>query len=145
MIANTEDAIYGCQPNGPATAADRLRSSLVWNDRFAEQYARLMDLLKSYLAEEIERIGSTSVRGSRSSRLSISSAGAIAVRAAIPILEADGWLYWPDDPNHHYRLWVLEPNPSARTHHLQIIQHDHPDSFRDALRSDAKQRDLTSS
>jgi GrpB-like predicted nucleotidyltransferase (UPF0157 family) len=69
-----------------------------------------------------------------------------AVRAAIPILEADGWLFWPDDPNHHYRLWFLRSNPLARTHHLQIILHDHPDilaltSFRDALRSDPKLRD----
>ena len=62
-----------------------------------------------------------------------------AARAAVPVLEQDGWLFWPDDPNRFYRLWFLRPTPAARTHHLQIMQHDHPELhnlllFRDALR-----------
>jgi GrpB-like predicted nucleotidyltransferase (UPF0157 family) len=121
----------------------------VWSDRFAEQQARLADLLKPWLAGEIEHIGSTSVPGLRSKPvvdLLASVQSLAAARAAIPVLEADGWLSWPDDPNRHYRLWFLRPNPAARTHHLQIIQLDHPDalaltSFRDALRNDPKLRD----
>jgi len=63
----------------------------------------------------------------------------------MPILREDGWLFWPDDPNQDYRLWFLRPNNTARTHHLQIIQHNHPSFpalivFRDVLRRDVKAR-----
>jgi GrpB-like predicted nucleotidyltransferase (UPF0157 family) len=62
------------------------------------------------------------------------------------VLAADGWLFWPDDPNRGYRLWFLRPTPAERTHHLYLIQHDHPELrrlllFRDALRADAVPRD----
>jgi GrpB-like predicted nucleotidyltransferase (UPF0157 family) len=121
----------------------------VWSDRFAEQQARLTDLLKPWLAGVIEHIGSTSVPGLRSKPvvdLLAPVQSLAAARAAIPVLELDGWLSWPDDPNRHYRLWFLRPNPAARTHHLQILQVDHPDalaltSFRDALRNDPMLRD----
>ena len=60
--------------------------------------------------------------------------------AAIPQLEADGWLLWRDDP-YGYRLWFLTPSPEHRTHHLQLIAADAPQAaallaFRDALRAD---------
>lgn len=121
----------------------------VWSDRFAEQQERLADLLKLWLAGEIEHIGSTAVPGLRSKPvvdLLAPVQSLAAARAAIPVLQADGWLFWPGDPNYHYRLWFLRPDPAARTHHLQIIQHDHPDvialtSFRDALRNDPDLRD----
>jgi len=59
-------------------------------------------------------------------------------------------LLWPDDPNYNYRLWFLRPSPLARTHHLQVIQHDHPNLralivFRDALRQDRPLRKAYSS
>ena len=68
-----------------------------------------------------------------------------AARTAIPILEKVGWLFRPDDPNDNYRLWLLRPSPSVRTHQLQVIQHDHPNlraliAFRDALRQDPQLR-----
>ena len=49
------------------------------------------------------------------------------------------------DPNRFYRRWFLRPTPEARSHHLQIMQHDHPELrklllFRDALRNDATLR-----
>lgn len=64
-------------------------------------------------------------------------------QAALPVLQGAGWLFWPDDPNRSYRLWFLRPTPAARTHHLQIMQHDDPERhnlllFRDALRRDAE-------
>ena len=32
------------------------------------------------------------------------------------MLERDGWLFWPEDPNRVYRLWFLRPTPRrART------------------------------
>jgi GrpB-like predicted nucleotidyltransferase (UPF0157 family) len=120
-----------------------------WKDRFAEQQARLAVVLKPWLTGPIEHIGSTSVPGLRAKPVvdllapvqSLASA-----RSAIPKLAAEGWLFWPDDPNRDYRLWFLRPRPTARTHHLQVIQHDDPNvraliAFRDALRADAALRD----
>jgi GrpB-like predicted nucleotidyltransferase (UPF0157 family) len=57
---------------------------------------------------------------------------------------------WPDDPNYDYRLWLLRSSPSARTHHLQVIQRDHPNLqalivFRDALRQSRPLRKAYSS
>jgi GrpB-like predicted nucleotidyltransferase (UPF0157 family) len=116
----------------------------VWAVRFAEQQSRLSVLLKPWLAGPIEHVGSTSVPGLRAKPivdLLASVASLETAQQAIPTLEADGWLFWPDDPNRHYRLWFLRPSPDARTHHLQIIAHDHSAAhaliaFRDALRDD---------
>ena len=124
-----------------------------WPVRFAEQQTRLAALLRPWLAGEIEHVGSTSVPGLRSKPIvdilapvqSFAASG-----ATIPVLETDGWLFWPDDPNYNYRLWFLRPSPSARTHHLQVIQYDHPNLralivFRDALRQDPSLRKAYSS
>lgn len=116
-----------------------------WQTRFAEQQECLGALLASWLAGEIEHIGSTSVPGLRSKPIVDILApvqSLAATRAAIPILEKDGWRFWPDDPNQGYRLWFLRPDPATRTHHLQIIQHDDSNRqalivFRDVLRRDA--------
>ena len=124
-----------------------------WPVRFAEQQTRLAALLRPWLAGEIEHVGSTSVRGFRSKPIVDILApvqSLAASRAAIPVLEKDGWLFWLDDPNYNYRLWFLRPSPSARTHHLQVIQHDHPNLraltvFRDALRQDRPLRKAYSS
>ena len=123
-----------------------------WPARFVEQKTRLAMILNPWLAGEIEHIGSTSVPGLRSKPIIDILApvqSLAASRAAMPFLEEDGWLYWPDDPNQDYRLWFLRPNPTARTHHLQIIQHDHPGFralivFRDVLRRDVKAREAYS-
>ena len=63
-------------------------------------------------------------------------------RAAVPVLADAGWLFWPEDPCGHYRLWLLRPRPEARTHHLQVIEAGDPHAltllaFRDVLRADA--------
>jgi GrpB-like predicted nucleotidyltransferase (UPF0157 family) len=124
-----------------------------WQARFAEQQVRLDTILKPWLAGEIEHIGSTSVAGLRSKPIVdilVPVRSLTASRTAIPVLEKDGWLFWPDDPNRNYRLWFLRPSPEARTHHLQIIQHDHPNlraliAFRDALRREPKAREAYSS
>ena len=119
-----------------------------WPGRFAEQRMRLAALLKPWLAGEIEHVGSTAVPGLRSKPIVdilVPVQSLAASRTAIPILEKGGWLFWPDDPNDNYRLWFLRPSPSVRTHHLQVIQHDHPNlraliAFRDALRQDPQLR-----
>lgn len=124
-----------------------------WPARFAEQQVRLDTILKPWLAGEIEHIGSTSVTGLKSKPIVDILApvrSLTASRTAIAVLEKDGWLFWPDDPNQNYRLWFLRPSLEARTHHLQIIQHDHPNlraliAFRDALRRDPEAREAYSS
>jgi len=119
-----------------------------WQICFVEQQTRLAVLLAPWLAGNIEHIGSTSVPGLISKPIVDILAPVHSLttsRAAIPILQRDGWLFWPDDPNQDYRLWFLRPRPTARTHHLQVIQHDHPSLqalivFRDVLRRDMNAR-----
>lgn len=115
-----------------------------WPGLFAEQQARASAILAPWLAAPIEHIGSTSVPGLPAKPVidmlapvrSLTSA-----RDAVTPLTEDGWLFWPDDPGHHYRLWFLRPRPEARTHHLHLIEHDDPHAraliaFRDALRAE---------
>lgn len=119
-----------------------------WPARFAEQQARVATILKPWLASGIEHMGSTSVPGLRAKPIidMLAPVQDYAVaREAIPLLEQAGWLFWPDDPNRDYRMWFLRPRPEARTHHLHVIQHDHPNFhalivFRDVLRQDAAVR-----
>jgi GrpB-like predicted nucleotidyltransferase (UPF0157 family) len=120
-----------------------------WLDQFREQQVRLTELLRPWLAAPIEHVGSTAVPGLRAKPIIdlLAPVRSLAVaRAAIPELEGDGWLYWAEDPNQHYRLWFLRPDPAARTHHLQILEFGGRDflaitSFREALRNDPVLRD----
>jgi GrpB-like predicted nucleotidyltransferase (UPF0157 family) len=115
-----------------------------WRDRFLEQSTRLTAILHPWLASAVEHVGSTAVPGLRAKPVVDILAPVVSLtqaQAAIAPLTADGWLFWPDDPNRSYRLWLLRPKPAARTHHLHIIQHDHPAAraelaFRDVLRGD---------
>lgn len=116
-----------------------------WLTRFAEQRDRLADLLAPWLAAPIEHIGSTSVPGLRAKPIVdiLAPVRSLAARAAmVDALSADGWLYWPDDPNSAERLWFLRPKPEERTHHLQVVEHGSPKAravlaFRDALRANS--------
>lgn len=120
-----------------------------WHGQFVVQRDTLTCLLKPWLALPPEHVGSTAVPGLRAKPV-IDIVGPVAsladAQSAVPVLAADGWLFWPDDPNRGYRLWFLRPRPAERTHHLYLIQHDHPELrrlllFRDALRADAALRD----
>jgi GrpB-like predicted nucleotidyltransferase (UPF0157 family) len=115
-----------------------------WPHQFAEQAGHVSAVLAPWLAAPIEHIGSTSVPGLPAKPVvdmlapvrSLASA-----QAAVGPLTGEGWLFWPDDPNRHYRLWFLRPRPEARTHHLHVIEHDDVHAraligFRDALRAD---------
>ena len=120
-----------------------------WRDRFLEQKAILSELLQPWLAAPIEHVGSTAVPGLRAKPVVDVLAPVASIEAAIAavrLLERQGWLFWPDGPNRFYRLWFLRPRPEARTHHLQIMRHDDPNTralllFRDALRGDPALRD----
>jgi GrpB-like predicted nucleotidyltransferase (UPF0157 family) len=115
-----------------------------WRDRFLDQAAALTTILQPWLAAPVEHVGSTAVPGLRAKPVVDILAPVVSLvqaQAAIAVLTADGWLFWPDDPNRDYRMWFLRPKPEARTHHLHVIQHDHPAAhaelaFRDVLRRD---------
>ncbi|AGB26829.1 hypothetical protein Mycsm_06712 (plasmid) [Mycobacterium sp. JS623] len=120
-----------------------------WPRQFAEQRDQLAHLLKPWLAAPVEHVGSTSVPGLASKPVIDILAPVISLpasRAAVSVLENDGWLYWPTDPNGRWRLWFLRPRPEARTHHLYLVQHDYAHvaellAFRDALRANDGLRD----
>jgi len=115
-----------------------------WRDRFLDQAAALTTILQPWLAAPVEHVGSTAVPGLRAKPVVDILAPVVSLvqaQAAIAVLTADGWLFWPDDPNRDYRMWFLRPKPEARTHHLHVIQHDYPAAhaelaFRDVLRRD---------
>ena len=117
-----------------------------WPGRFVEQQDRVSAALARWLAGPVEHIGSTSVPGLPAKPVIDMLAPVLFLedaRDAVGVLASDGWLFWPDDPCRDYRLWFLRPRPQARTHHLQVIEHDHPHTrallaFRDALRADPK-------
>ena len=116
-----------------------------WHERFVLQRGALAQLLQPWLAAAPEHVGSTAVPGLRAKPVVDIAAPVVSLasaEAAIPALQADGWLFWPEDPNRSYRLWFLRPTPAARTHHLYLMQHDSAELrrlvlFRDALRDDA--------
>lgn len=115
-----------------------------WHERFVAQRDVLSRLLTPWLAAPPEHVGSTAVPGLRAKPVVDIVAPVVSLdeaQAAVPVLEADGWLFWADDPNRSYRLWFLRPTPAERTHHLYLMQHNHPELrglllFRDALRDD---------
>jgi GrpB-like predicted nucleotidyltransferase (UPF0157 family) len=116
-----------------------------WAERFAEQRIVVDELLRPWLTGPVEHIGSTAVPGLRAKPVidMLAPVGSLAeARAALPALAGAGWLFWPQDPCGHYRLWLLRPRPEARTHHLQVAEAGHPHvravlAFRDVLRADA--------
>jgi GrpB-like predicted nucleotidyltransferase (UPF0157 family) len=120
-----------------------------WADRFAEQSAVVSVALEPWLAGPVEHVGSTSVPGLAAKPIvdMLAPVRSLAdARGAVAALEPGDWLFWPDDPNGDWRLWFLHPTPEARTHHLHVIEHDHPQAvamlaFRDALRADPVLRD----
>lgn len=127
-------------------AVDIVRYDPSWPALFAAEQAKLARLLHPWLAAPAEHIGSTSIPGLAAKPVVdiLAPVNSLAqAQTAIAVLEGDGWLFWAGDPNRDYRLWFLRPRPEARTHHLHVIQHDHPEAvaliaFRDALRGDAE-------
>jgi GrpB-like predicted nucleotidyltransferase (UPF0157 family) len=101
-------------------------------------------LLSSWLSGRVEHVGSTAVPGLRAKPVidMLAPVGSLAeARAAVPVLAQRGWVFWPEDPFGHYRLWLLRPQPEARTHHLQVMEGADPHvrallAFRDVLRAD---------
>jgi GrpB-like predicted nucleotidyltransferase (UPF0157 family) len=119
-----------------------------WPAGFDGERDRVAAVLEPWLAAPVEHIGSTSVPGLPAKPIVDMLAPVTSLsraQDAVPPLQADGWVFWPEDPCRHYRLWFLRPSPAARTHHLHVIEHGHPQAraliaFRDALRADPELR-----
>ena len=129
------------------------RQPVLWRRRVTRRHPpqQLVGLARPLkpLPSPIEHVGSTAVPGLRAKPVVDILAQVVSLadaQASIDVLTADDWLFWPDDPNRDYRLWFLRPRPEARTHHLHVIQHDHPAArdelvFRDVLRKDPAVRE----
>jgi GrpB-like predicted nucleotidyltransferase (UPF0157 family) len=119
-----------------------------WQHEFAKQRDRLAIILGPWLAKPVEHVGSTAVPGLSSKPIVDILApvtSLVEAQEAVPILDENGWLRWPTDPNKSWRLWFLRPRPDARTHHLYLVRHDDPHvrelrAFRDVLRTDERVR-----
>jgi GrpB-like predicted nucleotidyltransferase (UPF0157 family) len=118
-----------------------------WVESFAEQGTKVAAILAPWLAGAVEHIGSTAVPGMRAKPVVdvLAPVRSLAeARAALPLLERAGWLYWAEDPGGDWRMWFLRPRPEARTHHLHVIEDRGRIgsllAFRDALRGDARLR-----
>ena len=114
-----------------------------WPALFAEQRDLLTPLLAPWLDGDIEHVGSTAVPGLAAKPVVDMAAPVRSLegsRAAIPLLAAQGWLHWADDPM-PWRHWFLRPRPERRTHHLYLIERDHAElanllALRDLLRAE---------
>lgn len=119
-----------------------------WPEKFREQREVLGPLIGRWLHDPVEHVGSTAVPGLAAKPIIDIAAPVVSLRearAALSVLERDGWWFWPDDPNRWWRLWLLRPRPQVRTHHLYLIEHDDPHllelrAFRDRLRADSALR-----
>lgn len=114
-----------------------------WPTRFEAERRLLEPALAHWLDGGVHHVGSTAVEGLAAKPVIDILAGVsdlAAARQAVPRLEEFGYLFWEWDP-HPWRLWFLKPDPSRRTHHLHLVERDHPEfaaklAFRDRLRGD---------
>lgn len=119
-----------------------------WPRRFEEELRQLEPGLDEWLDGGIHHVGSTAVAGLAAKPVIDIMAGVSDLedaRAAVPVLESLGYMFWEWDP-HPWRLWFLKPEPSHRTHHLHLVEPDHPEfraklAFRDRLRHDTVLRE----
>ena len=114
-----------------------------WLGRFDTERQQLEGLLRRWTSGGVHHIGSTAVSGLATKPVIDIMVGVddlAAARDAIPVLRELDYRFWEQDP-HPWRLWLLKPQPAARTHHLHLVEVDHPEyaaklAFRDLLRRD---------
>ncbi len=114
-----------------------------WASAFQHEKARL-DRVLGARALGIEHIGSTAVPGLAAKPVIdflVGMASMEAADAAIPLLEADGWIF-PPDMNERIgdRRYLKRVKDGVRTHHLHLVVYDAPMwreylFFRDKLRA----------
>src|SRR5260370_18935384 len=96
-----------------------------WPDKFAIQRGRVTAVLGPWLASPVEHIGSTSVPGLSAKPVIHMLAPVRSLQVAhdaVGVLEAAGWLFCPEDPCRHYRLWFLGPRPRPPAPPLLILE-----------------------
>lgn len=112
-----------------------------WPARFEAEASALRELLAPWLSDGIHHIGSTSIPGLAAKPCIDMMAGVASfddAAAAIPVLEAAGWIVTPHRPQtHHFDKRVGR----TTTHALHLLETNHPLwserlAFRDALRGD---------
>lgn len=118
-----------------------------WTDRAAAERDSLLDLLKPWLVDGVEHIGSTAVPGLAAKPIvdlmaSVTDLDTVVTNAP---LAAAGWAYVPPElDNRPYRRFFVKPDLTGqrREAHLHLIQAGHQRwtdqiNFRDALRNDS--------
>ncbi len=118
-----------------------------WAREFAREKRLLEEVLAPCLHGGIHHVGSTAIPGMFAKPIIDVLAGVASLheaRLAVPALAEVEYLYWSQDPN-PWRLWFLKPEPTRRTHHLHLIESQHPQfaaklAFRDELRRDEELR-----
>ncbi len=112
-----------------------------WPIRFLEEKARLAEVLKPWLAGEIEHIGSTSVPGLPAKPILDIGAPVVSLEASRGAIEAVAplsYCYFPYKADQMH--WFCKPSDFERTHHLHLVPIDSPFwidrlRFRDYLRA----------
>src|SRR4051794_36060408 len=120
-----------------------------WPALFEEQRRRVEPVLREYLVQPLEHIGSTAVPGLPAEAI-IDMAAVVReyaeCAAAFDALASIGWLTAPEPGDQEARKWSLcYPTVERRSHHLHIFEQG-PGSlltllaFRDHLRADPADR-----
>jgi GrpB-like predicted nucleotidyltransferase (UPF0157 family) len=112
-----------------------------WPADFAEEAARLRQVLAPWLAGPIEHIGSTAVPGLAAKPVVDIMAGVRTLAESRPAIEAVaalGYCHFPYQEDREH--WFCKPSPAFRTHHLHLVPVASPHwaapiAFRDYLRA----------
>ncbi|MET7999062.1 GrpB family protein [Amycolatopsis sp. NPDC005232] len=120
-----------------------------WTARGVTLCARLAEVLRPWLVDGVEHVGSTSVPGLAAKPVVDVMASVrdvdVVVASAGAVLAAGGWVYVPPslDVASPWRRFFVLPDATGerRAAHLHVLPADHPRwhaqlTFRDALRAD---------
>lgn len=98
-----------------------------WPILFEQEAAQIWQVLGKDLVVAIEHIGSTAVPGLAAKPiidLMVGVNSLLIARAAVPLLETIGYVYWRENP-HPGRMFFVKGMPPfgvQRTHHLHIVE-----------------------
>ena len=118
-----------------------------WPNMFEQEKQRLTKLLLPWVKGSIEHVGSTAVPDLQAKPIidiMVGVATLEASREAIPLLQDNGYCYYPYKADVMH--WFCKPSPEVRTHHLHLIPFNSKLwqerlKFRDTLRRNADIRE----
>jgi GrpB-like predicted nucleotidyltransferase (UPF0157 family) len=114
-----------------------------WPGPFAEEAARLADVIGRWATGGIHHVGSTAVPGLVAKPVIDILVGVDGLEESLPCIDLLAPLYYMCFPYlPHEMHWLCKPNPSRRTHHLHLVPTESERfsaelSFRDYLRTHA--------